>query len=458
MLCYSGVDTSSPIDVHAFQYNGSAIGSIEAPSVTTTVADAMVVFIGYGFSDYAFAGIVSPPSGYTERVEHEMAWRNVYAADKVYSSAGATGVQNAAFSVNWRVNWGAQVALTPDAGGPTEYPQSVSGSLTSSGAITKRTNKATAGALTSAGSVVKRTNKPVAGSLTSAGALTRRAGKAVAGALTSAGALTRRVGKAVAGSLTSSGVLTSTRVVLQAIAGTLTSAGALAKRTSKSVAGTLTSSGAAVKRTSKSVAGALTSSGALAAIRTVLQAISGTLTMSGAVARRTATRVAGAFAPVGVLYKQVATSVAGVLTMGGTLGTIKTFLALLQGSLVSTGVVTLRVNKSLLATLNSTGDLLKRTSRQLEGTLDSSGGVTATRVVRVVLAGVLDTMGSVTKLTTRTLGGVLAFIGSLFPTSSAAPENYPTPSSGGHSVRARRSFRNTGSRGSSNNTRSRGSR
>lgn len=104
-----------------------------------------------------------------------------------------------------------------------EYRQTVAGTLTSTGAVVKRTNKTLAGTLTSAGAVVKRTARALAGTLTSAGAVVKQTGKTLAGAVASAGVVTKRTGKVLAGELTS--------------------AGSVAKRTSKALAGALTSSG-----------------------------------------------------------------------------------------------------------------------------------------------------------------------------------------------------------------------
>jgi hypothetical protein len=132
-------------------------------------------------------------------------------------------------------------------GGGTEYDQSVGGTLTLAGTVTKATTKTFAGTLTSAGTVVKSTAKTLAGTLTTAGAVTKS------------------TGKLLAGTLTSSGAITSSFTFLKSLEGTLTMSGALVKDVGKNVAGTLTPTGAISKAIAKSLAGTLSFIGGLVA-------------------------------------------------------------------------------------------------------------------------------------------------------------------------------------------------
>lgn len=109
IACYSGVDTSAPINAFIVQYNGMST-SMTAASITTTVADTMLVFAGCAGQSAAFSA--TPPSGFTERVDYYADWRCQYIADKIQTSAGASGSQVATLSVS-RNNWGALVALKP---------------------------------------------------------------------------------------------------------------------------------------------------------------------------------------------------------------------------------------------------------------------------------------------------------------------------------------------------------
>ncbi len=110
-------------------------------------------------------------------------------------------------------------------GGPTTYPQSVAGTLTSSGALAKQTAKLPAGTLTSSGALVKQTQI------------------AKSGILTSSATLIKQAQKDLAGILSSSGTLTASKTVLLSLVGTLTSSGTLVKQTGRSLTGILTSIG-----------------------------------------------------------------------------------------------------------------------------------------------------------------------------------------------------------------------
>lgn len=82
-------------------------------------------------------------------------------------------------------DWGGGVL---DAGG-TEYTQSVSGSASGAGALSKRTNKALTASASGAGALVRRANKVLAASASGAGALVKQARRLLVGAASAAGNL-----------------------------------------------------------------------------------------------------------------------------------------------------------------------------------------------------------------------------------------------------------------------------
>jgi hypothetical protein len=238
----------------------------------------------------------------------------------------------------------------PDASGGTQYDQSVSGSLTSAGTVSRATSKATAGALSSAG------------------ALARQAGKSLAGSLSSAGDMVRQTAKSLGGELSSAGALTHVRTFLVAVGGTLTSAGALLKSAGKSVAGSLSSSGGVSRTAEKSLSGSLTSAGELA--------------------------------------RSTAKSLVGVLTSSGALTQVRTFLVAIAGTLTSAGALTRQTGKATAGTLTSSGDLSRLTSRAFTGVLTSSGSLA--RTIGKALSGVLSSAGAVA--TALTQGGAITGI------------------------------------------------
>lgn len=200
-------------------------------------------------------------------------------------------------------------AIGDAAAGGTAYTSTVAGSLTSSGTAAKQARKGLTGGLTSSGLAVKRTDKTAAGSLTPSGlvATARVFLQSLAGTLTTAGTLSRRTTRLVAGTLTTAG--TAAKQTTRSVVGTLTPAGTLAKRTGKAAAGTLTSAGSLARRTFRALAGALTPDGLLNAAKQggaqlYQQAVGGALALSGVVSKRTARSVAGTLLTAGVVLAE----------------------------------------------------------------------------------------------------------------------------------------------------------
>lgn len=117
------------------------------------------------------------------------------------------------------------LSIREAAGGGTTYNQSVSGSVTGSGAL------------------AKQTGKHPAGSLTGTGALVRQAAKRVLGSVTGTGAVSKASTRSLAGSITAVGSLATATVLHVLVGGTITAVGALSRMTLKGVAGALTAVG-----------------------------------------------------------------------------------------------------------------------------------------------------------------------------------------------------------------------
>jgi len=110
IAAYSGVNTTTPIDVAAGQANAAST-SITAPSITTTVANTMVVGV-FGLDKNA---TFSPPAGMAERWDVDAlgtADQGSEAADVAKATAGATGAKVATASVA-DLSIGQLVALKP---------------------------------------------------------------------------------------------------------------------------------------------------------------------------------------------------------------------------------------------------------------------------------------------------------------------------------------------------------
>jgi hypothetical protein len=206
------------------------------------------------------------------------------------------------------------------ASGGTAYTQSISGSLTPAGALTKQTGKALSGSSTATGALTKLTSKAFAGSITSAGVLSRSIAKSFAGSITSTGNIVKQTAKAFAGSVTGSGALSTMILFTASFAGSITPSGALSKMTQKALAGNSTLTGAITKLTSKGLSASITLSGALNKLTT--KAFVGSITVTGALAEayQVAKSLAGSITPTGALATAYIAFVAGVLKMLSLLG------------------------------------------------------------------------------------------------------------------------------------------
>lgn len=216
-------------------------------------------------------------------------------------------------------------------------------------------------------------NQSVSGTLSSAGAIIRQAMPVKVGALISAGAVTKQTSKSPGGTLTSAGTLTAIKTALVIVSGSLSSAGQIIKRTATGKAGALISAGAVVKRTARSVSGSISSAGALATVKVVLYAVAGSLGLSGLLARQTRSSKAGTVGSAGELNRQTQKRMAGTLSSAGALSAVRAVLVAVSGSLSGVGTLSKRAARDLSGVVASVGSVTKRTARSLAGTLASSG-------------------------------------------------------------------------------------
>lgn len=165
----------------------------------------------------------------------------------------------------------------------TNFTQSVAGSITGAGALTRKTLKKVAGSSTGTGVVRKLTRQhTLTGSLTGVGVsnkFTRQ--DTFTGSITLSGALSSMViiQTTVTGSLTMTGALT--RKIAKRVLGTITLTGALRRFITRRLAGSLTATGALFRKTTKAFAGSITASGVDTERTRVGQAKAGSITASG---------------------------------------------------------------------------------------------------------------------------------------------------------------------------------
>lgn len=182
----------------------------------------------------------------------------------------------------WNYGIGASVGIGhASGGGPTEYTQTNTGSITPTGTLVRQPSKLLAGAVTPVGTVTRSSAKTAAGTLTPAGVVTKQTAKTPSGSLTPAGSVEKQTAKTVAGAIAPSGSLATLKAALRSFAGSITPAGAVTRQTDKALGGSITPAGTIQRSIAKLLAGAIVG--------------------VGAVAKQTAKRFTGALAPVGAV-------------------------------------------------------------------------------------------------------------------------------------------------------------
>lgn len=358
----TGADTTTPTDAAVVveeQTDSATLGDVG----TVDTGDAVYVVAGHENGTNSLNA-----TGYTV-IANTGALSNIRQLESYYddsspdetpnltSAGGGNGIGGIAFVVNVAAG-----------GGPTEYTQSVAGTLTMAGALAKQAQVAKTGTLTSSGALNKRGSKSFTGTMTSAGAVVRQARKVLAGALTSSGALT------------------AVKTALVSIAGSLSSAGAVARSTRKPLAGSVALVGSVAKQPTKAFTGALTSSGAIATVKAALVSLTGSLASAGALVRQTGKPQTGSLASAGALARLVSKTFSGTVASSGALTRIKAALVTVSGSLASAGALVRSTQKPLTGAVTFSGDLSRFVSKVVSGVITSSGDLAASIVGAVVAA------------------------------------------------------------------------
>lgn len=227
------------------------------------------------------------------------------------------------------------------------------------------------GALPITGALGPKSLLFVTASLTSTGAFVLQVNKKLAGALTSAGTLTMRASDIrIQGVVTPTGVLR--RIVFRSLAGTITPAGALRK-------------GAPVGASSE-----LGLSGTLVNTRyTQSPNVTGTLTPAAVLKRQAVKALAGSLFPGGAVSF-------GIQSPGGYSGTIApqgSLILVYPGGLTAiaqvnlSGRVTFTVQRQLTGAIGSSGSVQKISSRSLSGLITPASAFTKSARRFVLLSG-----------------------------------------------------------------------
>ena len=297
-VCFSVRNASGTITVIGTDLTGTSAASATVPSITTTAADSLrisVVFVDYG-TNTAPHGVAT---GHDAKINEASvsSGGTVSAHRKNLPTAGLDGTATVSFSASddWR---GIAFALNP---GSTLYTQILSGTITSSGNLTKKATKVFEGSVSSSGNLLRLTRKLLTGTVASSSTLLK---------ITT---------KKLAGTVSSSGILNSSKTFLKILAGTVGSSGTLLRRTTKLFSGNITPTGSLLKRINKLLAGTVSSTGTLSSFKIYVRILSGTVSSSGQLLKKTTKLLGGTIVPTGSLLKLTRKILAGTVSLNGTL-------------------------------------------------------------------------------------------------------------------------------------------
>lgn len=304
MIRVTGAASSGPIDVSGFQEDSVSNTTHDLPTLTTTVADTLLLAFSLVSSGAAYtSGEFTPPSGYTEISETGTAWCHVSAAWKTQATAGSTG--SASFTGISAPSLQLLLAIKP-AGGTT-YTQSFSSSL----------------GLTSATNRQDQTRKAV--SLTLASSLVRAPSRILGMPLSLVSALVRNTARGLATSLPYSSAYSASRTAIQGLSTALSLMASLTRATARIFTGALPLASASTRSTIRTLAVELPLAATFAAVQTYLRALSALLPLSASVSRMAQRSLLSPLSLASSLTRGVQRGLGAPLALASAFGVIKAY-------------------------------------------------------------------------------------------------------------------------------------
>jgi len=288
------------------------------------------------------------------------------------------------------------------------YSQALSGTLSSSGTVTRQSRRPVSGTLSSSGTMARQSRRPVSGVLSSSGGVLRQMSRTLVGTLSSSGSVLRQMSRNLIGALSSLGTLVNqTR---RALSGDISSSGGLRTQTRREVEGLLPSFGGLLRgrtreeggtvlpqgqlsrRGGRPFGGAVTFLGTVGWFRSLGQVLVGTLSTSGLLSRQIRQGIFGTLSPSGLLSRQIRRGIFGTLSSSGIVGWFRSLGQVLVGTLSTSGLLSRQIRRGTVGETPSFGETSRLTSRGLVGGLVSRGDVH--RFVRQTTDRVVSFLGS----------------------------------------------------------------
>lgn len=232
----------------------------------------------------------------------------------IFTSAVVSATTSQTPSNSWTTAgtaWGCtatfMAAASGGGGGGTTFTKDLSGTITVSGIIVRRTSRTLTGSLTGSSTITKVTSRRLTSTVTPAGSLSRAVAylRTLTGSITPSGvdakliilgtpftgsitptasiAFTTVLQKFLTGSITPSGA--TTRFIARTLLGTITVSGTVSKLITRSLSGAITMSGSISRAITRTLTGSITPTASIAMSSVFLKSLSGTITAAGAVAR-----------------------------------------------------------------------------------------------------------------------------------------------------------------------------
>ena len=379
MLQYSSASTSSN--------TGACI--IRSGTTETTLWGSPSSLADYSeSSSYYKRCMVSPDGGsWTQTIVNAIRCRFGYSGD-------------ASPDVYWQAIM-LEVAYAPSG---TQYPQSVSGAVSPSGAMTIQTRRPLAGAMAASG-VLSHTKSlliGLTGLISPSGVLSHTKALLISlvGSIAPTGGLVNNlIYKLLSGAISPTSVLAGSKVVMVNLTGFVSPVGTIAIQTIRTLTGAISPVGDILKRISRPLAGLISPSGTLSSVKVVLIALAGAISPSGAIS----------------YARNIVVALNGLVNPSGVLSHTKALLISLVGSITPIGTIVKQTYRRLTGAINPAGALtyIRVVLVSLVGLIAPSGVLSYTKSLLVGLAGVLQPTGELYKRMNKAIGGAIAPVATL---------------------------------------------
>lgn len=337
------------------------------------------------------------------------------------------------------------ISMLISMGGATVYTQSLTASMTPTGALARSTNHNLSASVTINGNLSKSlsrtmtaaltitgtlnrvlsrmltasasfsgilarlTGRNLSASATPAGNLNRTTARTLTASTTPSGSLFKRLARLLTASSTPTGSLTSSRLRMSTLTASTTPTGALSRTTNKSLAANTTPAGSLSKSIAKTFSASVSVTGSLA--KRLARALTGSVSFIGNLAKGSfhGLTFTASTTPTGSLTKQNNKGLTASTTPTGNLN--KQTARSLAGNVNVTGSLSKRLFRSFAGSVSSVGNLLRRTNRTMTASSTPTG--TLSKSTQRSLAGSNAPVGSLKKQTNKTLAGSETPTGSL---------------------------------------------